>query len=498
MITTTTAPCAPTFNGATYDVELNFGKLLDKHPELKIDHRTFNYAVAAPMGDKTPAAEALDLYRNYDGMGKPAHVYFHVPLCNYICHYCNYVKKLLPETDAKTATLKYWTDTLMDESSRYLDLAPWLRTAPIESLYLGGGTAALLLQDRQLERLVEHIFSRYRIVEGCEMSLEGNPDNFTGRQVEYARQLGFNRFSLGIQSFQQEVNDFSNRRHTVEESLEAIANLRATGRPFNADMMFGLPYQTPETVEKDVRMLVDQGVPSITIYRFRNADRQKLGLGNKSAWNLPKVSVKIENQHLFPDVYEVYEMRARALKVMIDADYHPSPCGWWVKRGTYPGGNIPQLSRNKWQKQDSMIAFGPGAYGWLTGGNRHTIQTHNVPSIADYQRHMETSSTPPLDYAKVLEGPQAVASAFGFAFQANQPIELARFTRQFGVNLLHDEPYATVIRRLLDNGLLHMLDDGRHVMPTLEGEALHSEIIDVEIFGNIGGFSSQMCQKLGL
>ena len=55
-----------------------------------------------------------------------------------------------------------------------------------------------------------------------------------------------------------------------------------------------------------------------------------------------------------------------------------SPSGWWFKEDAYKTkGNIPQVSKNKWEQYDSMIAFGPGAYGWLTGESKEVIQTHN-------------------------------------------------------------------------------------------------------------------------
>jgi oxygen-independent coproporphyrinogen-3 oxidase len=477
------------------NADLNLGALLDKHSDLKIEHDTYNIAVAAPMGDRLSPEVILERYRNHNGAGKPAHLYFHVPLCNYICHYCNYVKKLVPSNSGKDGSIAYWADILIEESKRFLSVGKWLPEAKIESFFMGGGTAAILLENGHIERLLNHVKENYNIMSGCEKSLEGNPDNFLDGNVQYAKELGFNRFSMGVQSFQNEVNAFVNRGHNAEQSLEAIHNLKKSGLPFNIDMMFGLPYQTVESVEKDIQTLVDLGVPTITIYRLRNADREALGLGNRSAWNYAKVLHKLQEDNMFPDIYTTYEMRSRALRVLLDAGYRPSPCGWWSKPGTYGVGNIPQVSRNKWQNHDTMIAFGPGAYGWLTGGNSDVVQTHNIKTIKSYTEHMASSDTPPVEYGKILTGVQAVATALGFGFQANQPISLQRFKKQFNVDLINDAPYAAVISKLITNRLLEYCNDGAAIRPTLAGEALHSEIIDVEIFGNIGGLSSQMCQK---
>ena len=246
------------------------GKLLERHPELQIDRDDYNINVTANYGDKLTSEELLEHYINHNGAGKPAHLYFHVPLCSYICHFCNYVKRLLPDNNNTLETLDHWTKLLIDESNRYLEKVPWLPKARIESFYIGGGTASLLRKEH-LAQILGHVRENYHITDDCEFSLEGNPDNFQQNELEQAVELGFNRFSMGVQSLQDEVNQFVGRKHDSKMSLRAIHKLLETGKPFNIDIMFGLPYQTPATVEQDLRTLCELGVPTITIYRLRNA-----------------------------------------------------------------------------------------------------------------------------------------------------------------------------------------------------------------------------------
>ena len=145
-------------------------------------------------------------------------------------------------------------------------------------------------------RLLAHVRKNYQLDPDCEISLEGNPDNFIDGKIQKAINLGFNRFSVGIQSLQDEVLTFTGRNHTVAMSLESIRELKKTGLPFNIDYMFGLPFQTPEKVEKDMELLLKEEVPTITIYRLRNADRQSMGIGNKSAWNNEKLRDSLEKK----------------------------------------------------------------------------------------------------------------------------------------------------------------------------------------------------------
>ena len=479
-----------------FQPNLDLGALLERHPNLQIDQDKYNINVTANYGESLDPAQVLERYRAHNGAGRSAHLYMHFPLCSYICHFCNYVKQMLPANADKEASLDKWARMLIKESERHLSNVNWLPKANIESFYIGGGTAALM-GVKQLGEIIDHVRSRYSLSSDCEVSIEGNPDNFCDREkVEGLIKMGFNRFSVGVQSLLGAVTKFTNRGHTPEMSIQAIQHLKELGLPFNVDMMFGLPHQTPETVSEEMRTLVEMKVPTITIYRFRNADRAKMGIGNNAAWNIPKVRDRMHEEGLFPTLNETYAMREQAVGWLLKYGYRPSPCGWWSLPGTYPEGNIPRVSRNKWQRHDSMIAVGPGAYGWLTGMNREVIQTHNIADIGSYMKHMETQDSMPLAFGRKLSGLQAVGAALGFAFKSNQPISLQRFRNEYGVELLSDDPYSSVFNELLQKGLVERTQDGAALQPTLDGEALHEEIISVYLHNRIGMFSAEVCHKV--
>ncbi|WNM31310.1 radical SAM protein [Streptomyces sp. Li-HN-5-11] len=470
-------------------------RLLRENPALRIDQDDYNINVTANYGEQLSGPAVADALRDHQGAGRPAHLYFHVPLCAYICHFCNYVKRKVPDGAEGERAPRVWTGLLLEESGRRLAHSPWLAGARVESVYLGGGTASLLGTE-QLARLVAHMRERYTLTDDCEISLEGNPDNFQQDELAEAHALGFNRFSVGVQSLQSEVNAFAGRGHDAVMSLRAIEKLRATGCPYNVDMMFGLPHQTTATVADDIRRLIDLDVPTITIYRLRNADRAGMGIGNRAVWNVRSVKSRLDEQYLFPSVGETYAMREAVVELLLDAGYHPSPCGWWNRPGTYPDGNIPRVSRNKWQRHDSMIAYGPGAYGWLTGDGDTIVQTHNIADISGYARRMKAGPGLPLASGRRLTGHQAIGMVLGFAFKANQPIEAERFRRRFGVELFRDEPFAGVFAELMARRLVEPVPGAAEsVVPTLDGEALHEEIISVYFHRRIGDFAEAVCRR---
>ncbi|PZF71763.1 radical SAM protein [Taibaiella soli] len=475
------------------NIQYNIESLLDENPHLNLDVNQYNINVTANYGEIIGSEATITRYKQFKGDGLPAHLYFHIPLCTYVCHFCNYVKK---KASNKEEELDNWMNLLLRESSYYLNNFSWIKNALIQSLYFGGGTASILGVKR-LKAILDHVKENYKIDKHCEITLEGNPDNFLGNEVVEAKLAGFNRFSLGVQSFQSEVNSFAGRGHDKEMSLAAIKKIKEAKSVFNVDMMFGLPYQTCQTVENDIKLLTDLEVPTITIYRLRNADREKMEIGNKAAWNVSKVKEKMINEGLFPSLRETYRMRDAAVNVLITNGYVPSPCGWWNAPHTYAEGNIPQVSKNKWENYDTMIAYGPGAYGWLSGLSADVVQTHNEKDINVYQIKMENiEDAPPLASGRVLSGTQAVATALGFAFKANQKIKLSRFKTIYGVDLITDEPYKGAILEMIDKDFLEYNFFEGTIKPTYKGEAMHEEIISIYIHDKMGKFNFDLCKKI--
>lgn len=123
-------------------------------------------------------------------------------------HFCNYVKKkLLDDNKARDPILNKWVNLLIEESSRTLRKFPWIKKAKIESMYIGEGTAAVF-QVTHLQKLMNHVCQNYCVEKEAEISLEGNPDNFINSLLDEAFDIGFNRFSLGVQSLQNDVMNF--------------------------------------------------------------------------------------------------------------------------------------------------------------------------------------------------------------------------------------------------------------------------------------------------
>ena len=160
-------------------------------------------------------------------------LYVHIPFCKTKCPYCDFYSI----TDA-SLVLSYLV-ALDAEARLYRDRFP-----AFDSLFLGGGTPSLL-DEAQLDALVASLRRHFTFAPDTEFTLEANPDDITADKLTLFRDLGINRLSLGVQSFDEAELRFLGRRHTARQTAAAIELIRAAGfTNLGLDLMYGLPGQS--------------------------------------------------------------------------------------------------------------------------------------------------------------------------------------------------------------------------------------------------------------
>ena len=162
-------------------------------------------------------------------------LYVHVPFCRSKCPYCDFYS----HTDRSLITP--WLNALEREIGFYRDEFP-----SFDTLYLGGGSPSILSEE-QLGRLLEMIFDRFHFESDSEITIEANPNNLDPAKLKTLRELGVNRLSLGVQSFDDQELLFLRRRHTVKQAELALRWIREAGfTNVGIDLIYGLPGQTRE------------------------------------------------------------------------------------------------------------------------------------------------------------------------------------------------------------------------------------------------------------
>src|SRR5262249_30357074 len=134
-----------------------------------------------------------------------------------------------------------------------------------DSVYLGGGTPSLL-PAAAVARLLERLQSRFRVTDVAEVTLEANPEDVTADAVAAWRRAGVNRVSVGVQSLADAELSAVGRRHDAAKARDVLELLAGSDLSVSADLILGLPEQTPESFRKSVSVLCDSGIGHVSVY----------------------------------------------------------------------------------------------------------------------------------------------------------------------------------------------------------------------------------------
>ena len=177
-------------------------------------------------------------------------IYLHIPFCDKKCEYCDFCTFVKMEREYQ----KY-TDYLIKE----------IRMHPkyeYDTIYFGGGTPSLLPIE-----MLSSIMGELKYKENSEITLELNPYDMSFRKLKQIRELGINRLSIGIQSFQDHVLKFIGRQHSGEEAIQVFKDARKAGFDnITIDLMFGIPNQSLDDLKKDLKKILEISPNNVSIY----------------------------------------------------------------------------------------------------------------------------------------------------------------------------------------------------------------------------------------
>lgn len=195
-----------------------------------------------------------------------AGIYLHIPFCKKACHYCNF------HFSTQTEHIQSFVQAIIQEirlQKGYLD-------QPIETIYFGGGTPSLLNAD-QLKTILGILYKHFEIAQKIECTLEANPDDIDADKLNVWKQVGINRLSIGIQSFQAEALSWMNRAHSVEQSHAAIELAQAAGFDnISIDLIYGTPTLSKEALIADLDWIEKYNIKHVSCYALTVEDKTAL------------------------------------------------------------------------------------------------------------------------------------------------------------------------------------------------------------------------------
>lgn len=290
-----------------------------------------------------------------------AGIYVHIPFCGQFCTYCNFYS-----VKGKGYREKY-ISALCAEADLRKDFFSNTGVSP-RTIYFGGGTPSVF-SPQILGEILLHIKECFGI-SPQEVSIEVNPDDIT---PQYARELfdaGFNRVSMGVQSFVDSHLVWMNRRHDSSGAQEAYCNLRDAGfENISLDLIFGYGGLTPQLWEYNLRKMVELSPEHISAYQLSIEPGSALG----------KMYEKGEYE-LVPD--DICNNQYSFLQEFLSANgYEQYEVSNFAKRGA-DGKLMKSLHNSSYWTKEPYLGLGPAAHSF--NGN---VRSWNNSSVAKYCRH---------------------------------------------------------------------------------------------------------------
>ena len=177
-------------------------------------------------------------------------IYIHIPFCDKKCEYCDFCTFVRMEKEYRR-----YVDYLIREIRMY----PKFK---YDTIYFGGGTPSVLPVG-----MIKDVMDELEWTGNAEITLELNPTDMTLEKLRKIRETGINRLSIGIQSFQNHVLKFIGRQHSSEEAINVYKMAREAGfENITVDLMFGIPNQSIEDLQKDLEILKKLRPENVSIY----------------------------------------------------------------------------------------------------------------------------------------------------------------------------------------------------------------------------------------
>lgn len=251
--------------------------------------RYTSYPTALQFHEEFTHQDYLDAAARSNQARKPLSLYVHLPFCKSLCYYCACNKVVTQNENKKRAYL----DALIAEirqKSKDFDAG-----RPVYQMHWGGGTPTYF-NDAELTELWYEIGRNFHLVdkERGEYSIEIDPRTISGEQLGLLKGFGFNRISLGIQDFDQKVQEAINRVQTLEQIEELMAAARNYQfRSVNFDLIYGLPYQTVASVTKTIDKVIELSPDRISLFNYAHLPERFKSQGLLPEEALPPAEEKL-------------------------------------------------------------------------------------------------------------------------------------------------------------------------------------------------------------
>ncbi len=301
-------------------------------------------------------SEGSSLHRNMK-----TGVYVQVPFCQSKCTYCNFHTGVFsrdlysPYVDAVVREIGAYKRIFADHSISEIS------NPLVDTVYVGGGTPSLL-DPQGLRQILEAIRSTFSC-DFAEVTLEADPETISPEKAAHWRESGFDRISLGAQSFDDRELKSAGRLHRRENIYQAMRFLRDAGfHNISADLIAGLPHQTVTSWEQSVAELLALRPEHISIYMMEIDESSRLGL------EVMQGGARYSSKAM-PEDDAMAEFYEQACERLAASGYEHYEISNWALPGLASRHNL------KYWRREPYLGFGAGAHSF--NGSQRWANAHD-------------------------------------------------------------------------------------------------------------------------
>jgi oxygen-independent coproporphyrinogen-3 oxidase len=338
-------------------------------------------------------------------------IYVSIPFCRAKCSYCNFASGVFG-----SEKMEVYIDRLTHEIRGAGQRAQkWSAMLPekVDSLYFGGGTPSLLSYE-QIDKIIKALDETFSLAPQVEMTLECAPGQLSDALLEALSGLGFNRVSLGVQSFVDREAAAVGRLHTRDITFKEIARLRRAGiEDINVDLIAGLPHQTPESWQRSIEEAIAADVPHLSVYMLDVDEDSRLGR------EMLTEGTRYHAGHV-PDEQAIVAMYEQACEQFAAAGIAQYEISNFARPGHESRHNL------KYWIREPYIGFGLDAHSFLPTHDGNAIRVGTTDDLAEYldQAAPETIAT--------VSNTEAIEEAWFLGLRLSSGVSLAAMEREFG------------------------------------------------------------------
>ncbi len=375
-----------------------------------------------------------------------AGIYIHIPFCKSRCSYCDFATDVYRNNEA----VERYVSALCKEIESFSRLST-LDSPLVETIYFGGGTPSLL-SAKQLEKILNAIYKKFSVEAEIEFTLEMNPATVSLEKLQDFKNLGVNRASFGVQTFDDRALKLLARGHDANDARKTFELLRqANFDNISFDLIAGLPHQTLQDWNNNLTEALKLNPEHLSLYLL------EIHEGTPLAEQIRSKRQPMPDEDLAAEMYELL------LDKTTENDFEQYEISNFCKP------NYASKHNSKYWLCEPVFAFGVSAHSF--DGKRRWSNERDTKA---YVSLIENNQSPIAEMNKLDKNQLSAEFAF-LCLRLAKGLNTEEYKETFGINLREKMPED--LARLADADLIEF--DGNLLKLTRRGMLYSNEVFAI-------------------